>query len=99
MRSLWRSVQSKDAPVKKFKDRTTATTRIWKSIQDLGEATKPKVADPAQPKAERKAKGGTQSAKGAPTKGKATKKGHRRQERAQGQTGRQDAGSQRAARR
>jgi hypothetical protein len=74
MRSLWRSVQSKDAPVKKFKDRTTATTRIWKSIQDLGEATKPKVADPAQPKAERKAKGGTQSAKGAPTKGKATKK-------------------------
>jgi hypothetical protein len=31
-------------------------------------------AEPVHPKAARKAKGGTQSAKGAPTKGKATKK-------------------------
>jgi hypothetical protein len=71
--AIWNSLPGV-TPVKKFKDRTTAITRIWKSIQDLGEATKPKVADPAQPKAERKAKGGIQSAKGAPTKGKATKR-------------------------
>ena len=53
---------------------TTAATRIWNRIQDLGEATKPKAADPAQPKTTRKAKRGAQSAKGAPTKGKASKK-------------------------
>ena len=60
-------------PVKKFKDRTTAATRIWKRIQNLGESVKPNPPQPAKPKAERKAKGGAQSAKGAPAKGKATK--------------------------
>jgi hypothetical protein len=68
----WR--KSHRPAVKKFKDRTTAATRIWKSIQDLGEAVTSKAALPAKPKAERKAKGATQLAKGAPTKGKATKK-------------------------
>ena len=53
---------------------TTAATRIWNSIQNLGEPVKPNPAEPVQPKAARKAKGGAQSAKGAPTKGKATKK-------------------------
>jgi Protein of unknown function (DUF3489) len=71
--AIWNSLPGVK-PVKKFKDRTTAATRIWNSIQNLGESVKPKPAEPVQPKAARKAKGGTQSAKGAPTKGKATKK-------------------------
>ena len=71
--AIWSSLPGV-TPVKKFKDRTTAATRIWKSIQDLGEATKPKATDAAQPKAERKGKGGAQAPKGAPPKGKATKK-------------------------
>jgi Protein of unknown function (DUF3489) len=71
--AIWNSLPGV-TPVKKFKDRTTAATRIWKSIQDLGEAVTSKAALPAKPKAERKAKGATQLAKGAPTKGKATKK-------------------------
>ena len=71
--AIWNSLPGV-TPVKKFKDRRTAATRIWKSIQDLGEAVKPNPAQPLQPKAARKAKGGAQSAKGAPTKGKATKK-------------------------
>jgi hypothetical protein len=66
----WR--KSHRPAVKKFKDRTTAATRIWKSIQDLGEAVTSKAALPAKPKAERKAKGGAQAAEGALTKGKAT---------------------------
>ena len=70
--AIWNSLPGV-TPVKKFKDRTTAATRIWKNIQNLGESVKPKPAEPVQPKAARKAKGGTQSAKGAPTKGKATK--------------------------
>jgi hypothetical protein len=37
-------------PVKKSKDRTTGATRIWKRIQDLGEATKPKAAQLPKPK-------------------------------------------------
>jgi hypothetical protein len=95
--AIWNSLPGV-TPVKKFKDRTTAATRIWKSIQEQGESVKPNPAQPLQPKAARKAKGDAQSAQGAPTKGKATKKGHPRQERAQGPTGRQDAGSHRAAR-
>jgi hypothetical protein len=71
--AIWNSLPGV-TPVKKFKDRTTAATRIWNSIQNLGESVKPKPAEPVQPKAARKAKGGTQSAKGAPTTGKATKK-------------------------
>jgi len=29
-------------PVKKLKDRTTAATRIWKNIQELGEVREPR---------------------------------------------------------
>jgi hypothetical protein len=54
--------------------------RIWARIQRMGnaaqpepEAAKPEAA-PAKPKAATKAKAGAQSAKGAPVKGKATKK-------------------------
>jgi hypothetical protein len=68
--AIWNSLPGV-TPVKKFKDRTTAATRIWKNIQNLGESPNP--AQPVQPKVERKAKGGTQGAKGTPTKGKATK--------------------------
>jgi len=52
--------------VKKFKDRKTALTRIWKQLQ-LPDAS-------SQPKAEQKATGGAQAAKGAPAKAKATQK-------------------------
>lgn len=42
----------------------------WKSIQDLDEAAKPKAAQPVQPKAEHKAKGGNAKAtqKASPAK-------------------------------
>ena len=70
--AIWNSLPGV-TPVKKFKDRTTAATRIWKNIQALGEAGKPE-AQPAKPKAAGKARGGAQAAQGAPTKGKATKK-------------------------
>ena len=71
--AIWNSLTGV-TPLKKFKDRTTAATRIWKSIQDLGESAKPKLQQPLQPKPGRKANGGAQAAKGAVTKGKATKR-------------------------
>jgi hypothetical protein len=71
--AVWNSLPGV-TPVKKFKDRTTAATRIWKNIQNLGESVKPKPAEPVQPKVARKAKGGAQAAKGAPASTKATKK-------------------------
>jgi hypothetical protein len=72
-------------PVKKFKDRKTALTRIWKQLQQPDASS--------QPKAEQKAKGGAQAAKGAPAKAKATKAATVGQERAQGEEGRQVARS------
>ena len=69
-----------EKPVKKLKDPKTAASRIWKRIQSLGEAAQPEAEAaepepaPAKPKAGKKAKGRAQSAKGAPAKGKATKK-------------------------
>ena len=56
-----------------FKSAKAAVSRIWERIQGLGEAAKPE-AEPAKPKADKKAKGGAQAAKGAPAKAKATKK-------------------------
>ena len=35
---IWNSLPG-EAPVKKFKDRTTAASRIWKAIQNLSEST------------------------------------------------------------
>ncbi len=74
------------APVKTFKNAKTAASRIWERIQSLGEAAKPKE--------ERKAKGGAQTAKGAPTKGKATKKatGAKAPPKAKGAAKAEDAG-------
>jgi len=70
--ALWNSLPGVK-PVKAFKSANAAASRIWERIQGLGEATKPE-AEPAKPKADKKAKGGAQAAKGAPAKAKATKK-------------------------
>ena len=71
--AIWNSLPGV-APVQRFKDRNAAVGRIWKRIQDLDAPQQPQAEQPATPKAERKAKGGAQSAKGAPTQGKSTKK-------------------------
>ncbi len=63
--AIWNSLPGVK-PVKKFKDAKAAAGRIWEQIQRLGET--------AKPKAERKAKGGAQVPKGAPTKAKSTQK-------------------------
>jgi hypothetical protein len=60
-------------PVESFKSSKIAASRIWERIKGLGDAAKPEVA-PAKPKAKKNAKGGAQSAKGAPTKRKTSKK-------------------------
>jgi len=62
------------APVKSFKSAQAATSRIWQRIAKMGQSEEPKAEQPAKPKASKKAKGGAQSAKGTPAKGKATKK-------------------------
>jgi len=63
--AIWNSLPGV-TPVKKFKNAKAAAGKIWARIQGLGES--------AKPKAERKAKGGARVAKGAPAKGKSTKK-------------------------
>jgi hypothetical protein len=60
-------------PVKKFKTVAAGISKIWKSIQGLGEAVQP-VAEPVKPKAQKKAKGGAPAAQDAPSKDKASKK-------------------------
>jgi len=70
--AIWNSLPGVK-PVKAFKSAKAAASRIWERIQGLGEPAKPE-AQPAKPKAGKKAKGGAQAAKGAPAKGKATKK-------------------------
>jgi len=63
--AIWNSLAGVK-PVKSFKNAKAAAGRIWERVQSLGET--------AKPKAEPKAKGGARAAKGAPAKGKATKK-------------------------
>jgi hypothetical protein len=70
--AIWNSLAGVVA-VEKFKSTKIAVGRIWARIQSLGKAAEPK-AEPAKPKAGKKAKGGAQAAKGAPAKTKATKK-------------------------
>jgi Protein of unknown function (DUF3489) len=67
-------------PLKALKDAKTAATKIWERVEKLGQmvapepaAAKPEAA-PATPKADKKAKGGAQSVKDAPVKGKSAKK-------------------------
>jgi len=62
-----------EKPVKKLKDPKTATSRIWKRIQGLGDAAQPEAED-AKPKASKKAKGGQRAAKDASAKGKSARK-------------------------
>ena len=71
--AIWNSLPGV-TPVENFKSSKAAIGRIWARIQGLGAPQPPQPEQPAKPKAERKAKGGAQSAKGAPAKGKATKK-------------------------
>jgi Protein of unknown function (DUF3489) len=66
--AIWNSLPGVE-PVTTFKTAKAGATKIWGSIQGLGEA-----AEPAKPKADKKAKGGAKAAKGAPAKDKATKK-------------------------
>jgi hypothetical protein len=70
--AIWNSLPGVK-PVKAFKSAKAAASRIWERIQGLGEPAKPE-AEPAKPKAGKKAKAGAQAAKGAPAKAKATKK-------------------------
>src|ERR1035437_7195468 len=70
--AIWHSLRGVTA-VESFKSAKTAISRIWERIQRLGEPATP-GAEPAQPKAHKKAKGGAQAAKGAPAKAKTTKK-------------------------
>jgi Protein of unknown function (DUF3489) len=63
--AIWNSLAGVK-PVKGFTSAKAAAGRIWERIQSLGET--------AKPKAEPKAKGGAQAAKGTPTTAKATKK-------------------------
>ena len=71
--AIWNSLPGV-TPVKRFKEREDGRQ------PDLGDASRAWARppspqpEPAKPKAERKAKGGAQAAKGAPAKGKATKK-------------------------
>ena len=70
--AIWNSLPGVE-PVTTFKTAKAGATKIWGSIQGLGEAAEP-APERANPKADKKAKGGRKAAKGAPAKGKAAKK-------------------------
>jgi hypothetical protein len=70
--AIWNSLAGVVA-VESFKSPKTAVSKIWARIQSLGGGAK-SAAQPAKPKADKKAKRGAQAAKGAPAKAKATKK-------------------------
>jgi hypothetical protein len=70
--AVWNSLPGVKT-VNGFKSANAAASRIWERIQGLGEPAQPE-AEPAKPKAHKKAKGGAEAAKGAPGKVKATKK-------------------------
>jgi Protein of unknown function (DUF3489) len=70
--AIWNSLPGVK-PVETLKTTKAGASKIWESIQGLGKAAEP-VAEPAKPKADKKAKGGAKAGKGAPAKGKPTKK-------------------------
>ena len=70
--AIWNSLPGVE-PVKSFKTSKAAASRIWERIQGLGAVAKPEVA-PAKPKADKTAKGGARSAKGASAKAKTNQK-------------------------
>ena len=72
MVAIWNSLPGVK-PVKGFKTTKAVASKIWESIQILGKAAEP-AAEPAKPKTAKNAKGGAKAAKGAPVKGKPTKK-------------------------
>jgi hypothetical protein len=45
---IWNSLPG-ETPVKKFKDRATAVSRIWKALQPLGKAVQPEAVIPESP--------------------------------------------------
>jgi hypothetical protein len=69
--AIWNSLPGVK-PVESFKSAKAAASRIWERIQGLGEVAKSE-AEPAKLKANKKAKGSAQAAKGAPAKAKASK--------------------------
>jgi hypothetical protein len=70
--AIWNGLPGVE-PVKRFKSAKTAAGRIWERVQSLAVAGEPE-AELAKPKAQKKAKGGAQSASVAPAKSRATKK-------------------------
>jgi hypothetical protein len=70
--AIWSSLPGVQ-PIRRFKDYKAAAPRIWERIQGLAEPTPP-PAQPAQPHAARRAKGGVRVAQGAPVNGKAAHK-------------------------
>ena len=71
--AIWNSLTGV-TPVESFKSNKAAVARIWERIKSLGEPEQPQAEQAAKPKAGKKATGRAQAAKGAPTKGKASKK-------------------------
>jgi hypothetical protein len=71
--AIWNSLPGAP-PIKKFQDRTAATSRIWERIQALAVPVQPPPAQLATPKAKRQTKRGARVAKGAPAKGKSARK-------------------------
>jgi hypothetical protein len=69
--AIWNSLPGVK-PVESFKSAKAAASRIWERIQGLGEVAKSE-AEPAKPKANKRAKGSAHAAKGAPAKAKASK--------------------------
>jgi len=67
--AIWSSLPGVQ-PIRRFKDYKAAAPRIWERIQGLAEPAPP-PAQPAQPHAARRAKGGARVAQGAPVNGKA----------------------------
>ena len=70
--AIWNSLPGVE-PVKKFKSAKTAASRIWEHIQGLGEPTTPE-AEPAKPKAAKRAKTAPRKPHVAPATAKASKK-------------------------
>jgi hypothetical protein len=70
--AIWNSLPGVK-PVKTFKTAKSAANKIWTSVQGLAKAAEPDV-EPAQPKADKKAKAGANAGKGAPAKAQPTKK-------------------------
>jgi hypothetical protein len=89
--AVWNSLPGV-TPAKKFKDHKGAASRIWERIQDLGEAAKPET-EPSKPTADEKAKGRAKVREGHAGESQGEQEGHPRQESAQGESGRQGAGS------